>query len=70
MSDQRALLASPGFQGQPMKGIYFFAGESAGNLYLYTTHPYLADDRHWNSDPASRARVMDRIVATLSLIHI
>ncbi len=60
---ERGLLASPGMERQPVKGLYFFAGESAGNLELYTTHPILADDRHWNSVVSSRARVMDRVVA-------
>lgn len=60
---ERGLLASPGMDRQPMKGVYFFPGESGGNLVFYTTHPILADDRHWNSDSSSRARVMDRLVA-------
>jgi hypothetical protein len=63
MSDNRALLASPGLDGQPVKGVYFFPGEAARNLGLYTVHPFLADDQHWNSDPSSRMRVMDRMVA-------
>jgi hypothetical protein len=63
MSNNRGLLASPNLDGEPVKAIYFFAGESAGNLFLYTTHPLLDDDRSWNSDPSSRGRVMDRIVA-------
>ena len=46
-----------------MKGVYFFAGEAAGNLHQYTTHPLLADDQHWNSDPSSRSRVLERMVA-------
>jgi hypothetical protein len=61
----RALLASPGFEGQPVKGVYFFPGESAGkNLDLYTVHPLLSDDQKWNSDSSSRTRVLDRIAAT------
>lgn len=64
MTGQRALLASPGLDGQPVKGAYFSAGEASGNLSLYTTHPLLADDQHWNTDLSSRARVMDRIVET------
>lgn len=47
-----------------MRGVYFFPGEAGGNLHLYTTHPLLADDQHWNSDVSSRARVIDRITAT------
>jgi len=59
----RALLASPGLDGQPVKGVYFFPGQSQGNIGLYTTHPLNPDDEHWNSDPTSRTRVMDRMVA-------
>ena len=60
----RALLASPGFEGQPVKGVYFFPGESAGNIGAYTVHPLLADDQHWNSVLSSRTRVIDRIAST------
>jgi hypothetical protein len=62
MADVRALIASPGLDGQPVRGVYFFPGEADGNLDLYTAHPFLADDRRWNSDPSSRARVADRLV--------
>jgi hypothetical protein len=62
MADSRALLASPGLDGEPVKGVYFFPGEAAGNLDLYTVHPLLADDRRWNSDVTSRARVIDRLL--------
>jgi hypothetical protein len=61
--ERRALLASPGFEGQPIKGVYFFLGESAGNLDKYTIHPIAPDDQHWNSVSSSRTRVLDRIVA-------
>jgi hypothetical protein len=60
---RRTQLASPGLNGQPVKGVYFFPGEALGNLDLYTTHPILGDDQHWNSDPSSRGRVMERMVA-------
>jgi hypothetical protein len=60
--DLRGLLASPGLGGQPVKGVYFFAGERGGNEGLYTTHPLDGRDEHWNSDPATRAWVMDRMV--------
>jgi hypothetical protein len=64
-SDQRGLLASPGLDGQPLKAIYFFPGESAAsNSQLYTAHPLLPADQHWNSDPAARADVMARVQAT------
>jgi hypothetical protein len=62
--ERRALLASPGFEGQPVKGVYFFPGESAGNLVAYTVHPLLADDQHWHSVLSSRTRVIDRIAST------
>jgi LGFP repeat len=62
-TERRALLASPGFEGQPIKGVYFFPGESAGNLDKYTIHPIVPDDQHWNSVPSSRTRVLDRIIA-------
>src|SRR5918998_5060565 len=63
LPERRALLASPGVDGQPVKGVYFFPGESQGNVELYTTHPLNPDDKRWNSDPTSRTRVMDRMVA-------
>jgi hypothetical protein len=59
----RALHASRHLDGQPVKGLYFFPGESTGNVDLYTTHPSLADDMHWNSDPSTRPLVIDRMVA-------
>jgi hypothetical protein len=59
----RALQASRALDGQPVKGVYFFPGESAGNVNLYTTHPSLDDDKHWNSDPSSRSRVTGRMAA-------
>jgi len=55
----RGLLAG----GQPVKAVYFFAGEGDNNNPVYTSHPTLPDDLHWNSDPASRARVMSRLAA-------
>lgn len=64
MSALRGLLASPSHDGEAVKGLYFFAGEAAGNLHLYTTHPLLADDQHWNSDSSSRSRVMARMAAS------
>src|SRR4051812_15821580 len=59
----RALLASPGLIGRPVKGVYFFPGESQPNVGLYTTHPLNPDDEHWNSDPTSRVRVINRMTA-------
>lgn len=60
----RGLLASTGFEGQPVKGTYFFPGETIEeNAWLYTAHPLDARDRHWNSsDPSMRGWVMDRMV--------
>ncbi len=46
----RALLASPGFEGQPVKGVYFFPGDSAGNTDYYTIHPILPEDQNWNGE--------------------
>jgi hypothetical protein len=57
----RGLLASPGFEGQPIKGVYFFPGEGDANNRFYTTHPTLEDDLRWNSDPSSRTRVLTRM---------
>lgn len=57
----RGLLASPGFAGQPMKGVYFFPGEYR-NAHLSTAHPMLAEDMHWLSQPALRGRVIDGMV--------
>ena len=64
-SPQRGLLASPGFDGQPFKGVYFFPGEvTERNRALFTAHPTHPDDLHWNSDPAVPQRVLQRVVAT------
>jgi hypothetical protein len=59
----RGLLASLQFQGQPVKGVYFFPGEGDNSRPVYTAHPTLSDDLHWNSAPESRTRVMSRIAA-------
>jgi hypothetical protein len=62
MTDQQALLASPGLEGQPVKGVYFFPGEAGSRTTpLFTTHPLLEDDKHWNSDHFTRGRVMERM---------
>lgn len=61
----RGLLASLGYRGQPVKGIYFFPGEQRNdNTGLYTVHPLDDHDLHWNSDPSTRTWVMDRIAQT------
>jgi hypothetical protein len=62
MTDLRGLIASPGLDAQPVKGVYFFPGESGANVGLYTTHPLFDDDKRWNSDPSSRERVIARIL--------
>ncbi|MEY4583144.1 MAG: hypothetical protein RL701_7847, partial [Pseudomonadota bacterium] len=60
----RGLLASPPFAGQPLKSVYFFPGEGgAYNQALYTVHPSADADLHWNSDRATRAPVIDRMIA-------
>jgi hypothetical protein len=61
--ERRGLLASPGLDGQPVKAVYFFPGEVGPNSNLFTAHPVNPDDQHWNSVPASRARVVDRMAA-------
>jgi hypothetical protein len=58
----RGLLASPGLEGQPVKGAYFFPGETR-DLGVYTAHPLILSDQRWNSDPSSRATVMARMTA-------
>lgn len=63
-SPARGLLASPGLDGVPMKGVYFFPGEgSASNEAFYTAHPSSADDLHWNSDVGTRVTVIERMLA-------
>lgn len=57
----RGLLASRGFEGTAIKGVYFFPGEGA-QRDAYTTHPLDERDLHWNSDSATRGWVMDRMV--------
>jgi hypothetical protein len=58
----RALLASTGLDGQPIKGVYFFPGESDAAQAFYTAHPTYYDDTHWNSEPSGRARIVDRML--------
>lgn len=58
----RGLLATAGFEGQPVKGTYFFPGERGGNAWTYTTQPLNPQDEHWNSDPSTRTWVMNRMV--------
>jgi hypothetical protein len=61
----RGLLASAGFDGQPLKGAYFFPGDvSTLNQSLFTANPTLPEDSHWNTDPAARQSVLRRIAAT------
>jgi hypothetical protein len=57
----RALLANPGLEGQPVKGVYFFPGEG-DNDGLWTTHPLDVRHRQWNSRPNVRPWVLDRMV--------
>jgi hypothetical protein len=61
----RGLLANDQFRGQPMKAIYFFPGESRpkSEVENYTAHPLEETDKHWLSQPATRAGVIDRMVA-------
>ena len=47
-----------------MKAVYFFPGEAGPITFRnFTTHPSLADDQHWNTDPSSRKRVIQRLAA-------
>jgi hypothetical protein len=59
----RGLLASENFQGQPVKGVYFFAGNGDNSNPFYTSHPLLLDDLQWNNEPRTQALVMGRIAA-------
>jgi hypothetical protein len=61
-AESRGLLANPGIAGQPVKGVYFFPGETR-DTSLYTANPTNTVDEHWLSDPASRPGVIDHIVA-------
>ncbi len=67
-------LANPGFEGQPIKSAFFFAGSSrdgsqfyefrpSANTSLYTIHP--SDSRHlrWSESEANRAFAVDTMVA-------
>lgn len=61
LANGRGLLANQGFAGQPVKAIYFFPG-APRDPTLYTARPTNPDDSRWLSEPASRPRVIDRIV--------
>lgn len=63
-SPLRGLLASPGVEGQPLKGVYFFAGEGNAISPFYTAHPSDARDLHWDTNDATRPFVLQRIAAT------
>ena len=56
------LLANARGVAQPVKGVYFFAGERGGNYSTYTAHPLDSRDEHWNTIPSTREWVMDRMV--------
>ena len=63
----RGLLASPGFEGTAVKGVYFFPGDrrkEPDGKYIenYTTHPLDPRDEQWNTTPSTRGWVMDRLV--------
>lgn len=57
----RGLLASPGFEGQSLKGLYFFPGDARDTL-MYTTHPLYQHDLQWDSNPSIRNGVLDGMV--------
>ena len=58
----RGLLGSPGLEGRPVKGVYFFPGSTGGNVGLYTTHPLDPRDQEWNRNAYDRSLVIDRMV--------
>jgi hypothetical protein len=60
--ERRGLLASPGLEGQAVKGVYFFPGDRHVDISMYTTLPLDPRDLQWDSDPSTRAWVMDRMV--------
>lgn len=62
MPNVRGLLASPGLDGLPVKGVYFFPGEGNSDG-LWTAFPLDSRDRQWNSNPSTRSWVLDRMVA-------
>src|SRR5262249_39096136 len=59
--DTRGLLASSGFEGQPVKGVYFFPGETRDSS-VYTAHPSMLSDQEWNSAPTSLTAVVKRMI--------
>lgn len=59
--DKRGLLASRQLEGQPVQGVYFFAGET-WTTGTYTAHPLDIRDQHWNSDSNTHAWVIDRML--------
>src|SRR6266487_3097658 len=61
-SELRALLASPGLNGKPVKGVYFFPGELEHNVPLCTVHPLYEVDKIWNSVPSGRSSVIGRML--------
>jgi hypothetical protein len=63
-SPLRGLLAGEPFDREPMKSVYFFPGDTgAYNENLYTAHPTLQSDQHWNTDPDARRDVIERMIA-------
>src|SRR5262245_25849711 len=66
-SPNRGLLASAPFTGQPMKGVYFFPGESRDHQIdtIYTAIPTVECDKRWLSGRGgcSRSAVIERIIA-------
>jgi hypothetical protein len=79
MGENRGLIANPGFEGQKVRGVYFFAGnwryprppgtppfyeyDAGPNNDLYTIHPQ--DPRHlgWSETQANRDFALDSMLA-------
>jgi hypothetical protein len=67
-------LANPGFENEPIKSAFFFAGNArdgvqfyewnpSPNMNLYTIHPF--DERHlqWSENPANRDHAINTMMA-------
>jgi hypothetical protein len=66
-------LANPGFENQPIKSVFFFAGSArdgtqsyeykpSSNMGLYTIHPSDARHLQWSRSAANRAFALDAMI--------
>jgi hypothetical protein len=66
-------LANPGFENQPIKSVFFFAGSArdgtqfyeykpSSNTALYTIHPSDARHLQWSRSPGNRAFALDTMI--------